>query len=320
MTDSNSSDFVSTKMKDSDFVDLQGDAGAAKRERHRLYLLALMKIACHFWNGNKKGLSGSYPLNCQPGEPGYNPGTYLGHNIAAIAVRPTDNEIMDFDFNHNEAFDSSVEHAESRLIRRLFSLTQVNRTYNNKCLPCNDGRNASKKYEEKVTYGNLLSGFTVYTTLESCTQCTGIMNLGGIAEVVYLHTDPGMTSIGNIVYNMNRGKTSLYGPKPIDAYARTDFPFHRQLDEAYAAFQAQQKRKEGEPFYITPAGVKEYSDSITSFLCTKAAYLIYKRAADEFDALAKFKVSHENLPVLGEIQDFVAYATNQGKRGTPHRA
>ena len=119
-------------------------------------------------------------------------------------------DILDFDFNHNEIFDSSVEHAESRLIRRLFSLTQVNRTYNNtQCVPCGSTEEASEKYNKSVSYENLLSEYTLYTTLESCTQCTGIMNLGNLKEVVYLQTDPGMGSIGNIVFNMNRGKTSL---------------------------------------------------------------------------------------------------------------
>ena len=47
--------------------------------------------------------------------------SYLGHNIAAIAVSPT-GRIVDFDFNHNELFNSSAEHAEARLLRRLFAL------------------------------------------------------------------------------------------------------------------------------------------------------------------------------------------------------
>ena len=39
---------------------------------------------------------------------------YLGHNIACIAV-DGNGEIIDFDFNHNDFFRSSAEHAESRI-------------------------------------------------------------------------------------------------------------------------------------------------------------------------------------------------------------
>src|SRR3981189_2447238 len=43
---------------------------------------------------------------------------YLGHNIACIAV-DGNGEIIDFDFNHNDLFRSSAEHAESRMVRRF---------------------------------------------------------------------------------------------------------------------------------------------------------------------------------------------------------
>ena len=37
----------------------------------------------------------------------------------------TKGRIMDYEFNHNNVFDSTVEHAESRLVRRLFALNQI---------------------------------------------------------------------------------------------------------------------------------------------------------------------------------------------------
>jgi hypothetical protein len=146
-----SSDSVSKFVKDEHFADLTDNEEL--KEKHQIYLMGLMAIAAHYWNGNKKGVEGDYPLNCQRGESGYNPNSYLGHNIAAIAVNG-DGEIIDFDFNHNEVFDSSVEHAESRLLRRIFSLTQVYRTYNNdRCAPCNG--EAPKQYDSSKSYGNV---------------------------------------------------------------------------------------------------------------------------------------------------------------------
>jgi len=117
----------------------------AVKERHRIYCYLLMKLIVRFWNGNKRGPLGTYPLRPRQvdrkqvpdtparyrGEMMANPGglrvnwdRYLGHNIACIAV-DGNGDIIDFDFNHNDFFRSSAEHAESRMVRRLFSLTDV---------------------------------------------------------------------------------------------------------------------------------------------------------------------------------------------------
>ena len=40
-------------------------ADAAARERHRIYCHLLMKLIVRFWNGNKHGPQGSYPLRAQ---------------------------------------------------------------------------------------------------------------------------------------------------------------------------------------------------------------------------------------------------------------
>jgi hypothetical protein len=117
----------------------------AVRERHKIYCYLLMKLVVRFWNGNKRGPLGTYPLRqgqidrpqlperpqryrgemiANPGGLRVNWDRYLGHNIACIAV-DGNGEIIDFDFNHNDFFRSSAEHAESRMVRRLFSLTDI---------------------------------------------------------------------------------------------------------------------------------------------------------------------------------------------------
>jgi hypothetical protein len=123
-------------------------ADEAVKERHRIYCYLLMKVIYRFWNGNKRGPFGAYPLRVKQLEPSQplpptqryrgdtveNPGgsrqswdRYVGHNIACLAV-DGNGEIIDFDFNHNEFFRSSAEHAESRMVRRLFSLTTISST------------------------------------------------------------------------------------------------------------------------------------------------------------------------------------------------
>ena len=78
--------------------------------------------------------------------------------------------MIDFEFNHNEIFNSSAEHAEARLIRRVFSLSQINNGWD--VLAAGDKKDAK--------YGNIFSAVTIYTSLESCAQCSGIMALANV--------------------------------------------------------------------------------------------------------------------------------------------
>lgn len=318
-SDSNFDHWKSRTVADLATVDT-GTIIAEKTERHSIYSLALMAITAHYWNGNKYGRAVQYPLN-EP-VPAANPGTlgddYIGHNIAALIV-DGDGLIIDFDFNHNEIFNSSVEHAESRLLRRVFSLSQIQDSWNTGQRPMRDRH-----------YSTLLRNVSVYTTLESCAQCSGIMALANLGTVIFLQTDPGQYSIGNIMRNMTV-KTGLEAPEPIPASA-FGFSYFNELDSAYQSFRERPKTKQYA--MVLDRDGKEtlasYTTSITSFLCTKSARAIFKRAADDLRA---FQVKYPtwkpdlgtanlltNNEVLGEAQRFVEYACVEARRGTPHRA
>src|SRR6516165_125555 len=78
----------------------------AVRDRHRIYCYLLMKLIVRFWNGNKRGPLGTYPLRARqvdrpqlekppryrgdmmasPDRLRINWDRYLGHNIACVAV------------------------------------------------------------------------------------------------------------------------------------------------------------------------------------------------------------------------------------------
>src|SRR5688572_12892301 len=116
-----------------DFVTLDAaPVEPALAERHRIYSLLTLALLAAQWNGNKWRTPGDYGAwrtsQLATGAAAdlgyYATGDYQGHNIAALAVDAR-GRVIDFDFNHNELFNSSVEHAESRLMRRLFSLAQV---------------------------------------------------------------------------------------------------------------------------------------------------------------------------------------------------
>jgi tRNA(Arg) A34 adenosine deaminase TadA len=322
---------------------LKLDPGTA--ERHRIYSLAVMSMVRRNWNGNKNGTTGNYPwrekqkwlhlkdnvylYRCRPlaeGEVEAPRRDYLGHNIACMAV-DGDGDIIDFDFNHNNVFGSSVEHAESRLIRRIFSLTQLN-----------EGWNLAGTSSTSALATNL-SNVTIYTSLESCAQCAGIMTLAGVKEVVYLQKDFGTYCIGNILYNLTLhvpGKPSVSAPRPIPA---SDFglEYYDQLNDTYHQFYDAVPDK---PFYTDGLPKPQKIDNVqavTSFLCTDAAYEIYSKAHSEF---LNFKVKVQdhtppplptapetgivskpksNAEVLDNAQRFVDRMQIVGRRGTAHK-
>jgi tRNA(Arg) A34 adenosine deaminase TadA len=261
-------------------------------QRHRVFSLMLMALVHHYWNGNKKGLKGEYPWN-ETGDKGpHGDGDYLGHNIAAIAV-DAHGRVIDFEFNHNELFNSSAEHAETRLIRRVYAMGQVSDTWIEGDAPARDG-------------GATFADITVYTSLESCSQCAGAMALARVKEVVYLQTDPGMYLIGNILRNLTDDK--LRAPRPIAA-SEIGLPYLAELNDEFSRFKVEVESK---PFHVL--GKREdRSQSVTSFLCTKVARDIYGRARREFEALPA-----TSDPVR-EAAQFLRYATENGRRGTPHR-
>jgi tRNA(Arg) A34 adenosine deaminase TadA len=289
---------------------------APQVERHLLYCNLLMALLAHYWNGNKNGRSGTYPWReKQKGADGqFLGGDYFGHNIACIAVDGA-GELIDFDFNHNEVLKSSVEHAEARLVRRVFELTQIFDGWAMSDLLCP---------APPVPYTNILSDVTIYTSLESCAQCSGIMALGSVKEVVFLQRDPGQTSIGNILRALSPVGASFKAPLPIPANFLGLEEFEK-LDQAYSAFV---KELPDRPFHISPAGLKDVSPSITSFLCTDAAFEIFDAGRTRFQntqalTYPDFKPSDHpkilsNSGVVENTKRFFAYAISDGNRGTPH--
>ncbi|HEX6367453.1 MAG TPA: hypothetical protein VF006_00890 [Longimicrobium sp.] len=150
-------------------------------ERHRIYSLLLMAIVHHYLNGNKYGRWGTYPWNAPAdAEAGpFHDSDYLGRNIAATAV-DAEGFVVDLEFNHNSLFNSSAEHAESRLIRRVYDLAQVNDSW---------ALNREPRPRDDYT---MFEDMTVYTSLESCSQCTGVMALARVWQIIYLQPDHGM--------------------------------------------------------------------------------------------------------------------------------
>jgi tRNA(Arg) A34 adenosine deaminase TadA len=323
-------------------------ADEAVKERHRIYCHLLMKLIHRFWNGNKRGPFGAYPLRVkqleasQPlpptqryrGDQVVNPGgsrqswdRYVGHNIACLAVDGA-GEIIDFDFNHNEFFRSSAEHAESRMVRRLFSLTNIF-----------DSWKTGNPIGDKPRPASL-NEVTLYTSLESCAQCSGVMSLAGVKQIVYLQNDFTAYMIGNIMFNLANPVAGAPGaPIPI-AGSAIDLKQFDQLNEAnlkYAANMALAKEQNdsSKAFFISPdKTIVEYETGVTSFLCTDAAHDIFEAGGKALDSLvlafpnrrfpnvadgSTHSAIMTNSECLKEAREFFKYADTEGYRGSPHK-
>jgi len=315
---------------------------APDAERHSIASMVVMALIDGYWNGNKSGAVGHYPWreNQKVEDDRYagdgQGDRYLGHNIACIAV-DENGSILDFDFNHNQLFNSSAEHAEARLVRRLFSLNQ---SYN-------DWQTVDPAQAAFVRYGNALNGVTIYTSLESCAQCSGVMTLAACRRVVYLQTDPGQYRVGNILYNLSRPapkkateRELMSRPRPTEKYwapeplAANSFGFEPmvELDAAYKAFAAAVKADPASRYvFASPRGTKDTSTGITSFLCTDLARDIFARAASHLGSLELAFPDHRpprsdgetngvrsNAEMLKHAMAFVRHALVEARRGTPH--
>ncbi|MBR0751312.1 hypothetical protein JQ604_03875 [Bradyrhizobium jicamae] len=336
----------------------------AMRDRHKIFCYLLMKLIVRFWNGNKRGPLGSYPLRQAQldrpqlpekpqryrGEMMANPGglrvnwdRYLGHNIACIAV-DGNGEIIDFDFNHNDFFRSSAEHAESRMVRRLFSLTDVF-----------DGWKTGRKLSDKPHIASL-NDVTLYTSLESCAQCSGVMSLAGVRQIIYLQNDFTAYKIGNIMYNLanrgagvdSRGDPILdWKGKPVPSLPGAPIPIagseiqldeFKKLNDANMAFArdilaAKAANNLNGAFFVPDNGKPDFDPSITSFLCTDVALKIFQDGAARLDTLTLDPASRDwrfpdkpdnkqiltNQDCLDKAKEFFKYADIEGYRGSPHK-
>lgn len=293
----------------------------ADKERHQFYCYLLMALIARYCNGNKRGKDGKYPGRERQRRPDgqYMGGDYLGHNIAAIAV-DAEGEIIDFDFNHNDVLNSSVEHAESRLIRRIFSLTSLNNGW---------AMHDVGKPAPPIPYSTVLSDVTLYTSLESCAQCSGIMALGSLKDVVFLQRDPGQYSIGNILRQLSPVNARYRPPRPIPGDS-LGMDIFNKLNVGYDDFV---KTLATTPFFIDTDGKEDKSPSITSFLCTDVAMQLFEFGARAMDVVKPsfptYKPKRQNgdpIPnalsnaeVLTHVRRFFAYAASDGRRGTPHK-
>lgn len=322
------------------------DASPEEMERHRIYANLVLALLHGYFNGNKNGEFGDYPWRSAQHIQGtgaqsfYAGGHYLGHNLCCVAV-DGDGDVIDFDFNHNSIFNSSVEHAEARLIKRIFSLSDIQQDWDS-AIGTDNRWNLTAAAEKAPAKGNQdddycksLSNVTIYTSLESCAQCSGIMTLANVKQVVFLQPDPSQYMIGRIMYRLSRpvGQDGGSGaPRPISG-AEIGMEATNRLSQDYMMFRNSVGTEQGKtPFYRPPGSENDPtqlsgSTSITSFLYTDLAFNTYKSGREALDEMVLSHAGYRpagvgilsNAEALQQNRRFLNYALTEGRRGTPHR-
>lgn len=170
-----------------------------------------------------------------------------GYNIGSVLVNAND-EVVCWARNAVDITENESQHGEVRLITNYLRNTQL----------------------------FSLKGYRLYTTLEPCAMCSGMMTLTQLYVTIYGQSDPGY---GHALERLQFDSTSIDGycpyPRPVlSAAAQNDI--REQLDYEYSQ---------------APPGT-----SITEWLTGSVAYDIYEQANQE---LVNFVPEYsENEPVL----------------------
>ena len=159
---------------------------AEERERHTIFVLLAMALTHDGWgvDRTRPDLVAAYAA----AEPKRSFSDYLGHNIGAVVV-DRNSRVVCFALNRSVELNSTLEHAEARGIRAAFAIANAG---------------LAPGAPPPWTFGRLLRLDRLYTTLEPCAQCAGIMDLANVQEVVFAQDDPGQHHIVDILYNLPR--------------------------------------------------------------------------------------------------------------------
>lgn len=183
-------------------------------------------------------------------------GVKRGHNIGSILVDPNV-KIVNWARNCNARLGNGTQHGEVRLM-----MGYLNRVG-----------------------GYSLKDHTVYTSLEPCAQCSGMMVLTNIKRTVYGQTDPGFgKAIERLKLNSKQWNPAGYKPYPRAVISdRSESKYCSQLENAY----------------------EQKGGSITRFLLSDQAKAIFKAASDN---LFNYQLSYpkQNGPILKHVQASVS--------------
>ena len=174
-----------------------------------------------------------------------------GYNIATLLVNPA-NEPVFYGLNCINSTDNATQHSE---VRSIIAYLDKTRRYN-------------------------LEGFTVYTSLEPCIMCAGMMTMTAIKRVVYGQHDIVYTKAFErlAIDSRSIGGFPPY-PRTVTAHASAS-AFCTELDHAYQQFFESETEK-----------------MLARFLTSATAFEIFHRAVQHF---LDYKVLHPGNRIIYE--------------------
>ncbi len=187
-----------------------------------------------------------------------------GHNIGSVLVKNTTGEVMYYARNSNRVLTNGSQHGEVRLVTNFL------------------------KCEGEGTY---LKDYTLYTTLEPCIMCAGMLTMTQVSRVVYVQKDPAYGDTQEAI--VNAGYPICYP----EASVKSEFKV--RLEEDFTHWQG-----------ITG------KDSITEWLLEDSAKEIYIEAEEKLNAYLSGQEAllfPENAPVLAKISDFLFMKDDRGR-------
>lgn len=178
-----------------------------------------------------------------------------GYNIGSVLVDSM-KYVVHWAINSVNTTMNSTQHGEVRLIQSYLDSTQ----------------------------SFSLKGYSIYTTLEPCAMCSGMMKLTKLYRTVYGQTDP---AYGNALERLQFESASCcnggYTPYPgIVISDKSPDPVSLEIDSAYAQYK----------------GVR-----LVDFLTTQEAKLLFQKASDMFQRynIAKYEVNQKYIDNAHEI-------------------
>lgn len=221
---------------------------SAQAERDEIFSLLAYAVVLKDWQSAGAAPSGS---------------AARGYNIGSVLVDPSQRHAVYWGLNSVYLTANRTQHGEVRLMTCFF-----------------------ERMREAGTPLSTLKGYTIYTTLEPCAMCSGMMVLTSVPRTVYGQEDPGF---GKALERLKLDTSQCQGYPP--------YPRAVESDPAAVEPARQLERRYDEYRQTHPD-----NPSITDFLASPEARQVYEAALAAFLGLEpRFA---ENREVLADARDF----------------
>ena len=171
-----------------------------------------------------------------------------GYNIGSVLVAPS-GQVVKWARNCVDTTGNGTQHGEVRLMTSYLGTTE---------------------YFSLADENN--DPYVLYTSLEPCAMCSGMMTLQSLNRTVYSQTDP---DFGKAIQRLEFDASSCGGCPPYPRGVISDAspsPYRTTLDSAYVAYLNQGGERSITKFLTTPQAETIYANAVNSLLNYQVVY------------------------------------------------